>query len=92
MFFEKGAMRPKIAIFKVETYYPTILLLFLFDNRALVDFQKRNGHVCRPGAHFLFEYRVVVDFQIRNGLYLKSIVHPWVCEGGLVGGDGWRRR
>ena len=46
--------------------HPTILLLFLFDNRALVDFQIRNGHVCRPGAHFLFEYRVVVDFQIRN--------------------------
>ena len=85
-------MRPKIAIFKDEKYYPTILLLFLFDNRALVYFQIRNVHVCRPGAHFLFEYRVVVDFQIRNELYLKSIVHPWVCEGGPVGGHARRGR
>ena len=41
--------------------HATILLLFLFDNRAWVDVQIRNGDVCCPGAHSLFEYRVVIS-------------------------------
>ena len=40
---------------------PCNLLLFLFDNRAWVDVQIRNGDVCCPGAHSLFEYRVVIS-------------------------------
>ena len=39
---------------------------FLFENRALVDFQEKNEQFIDRGAHFLFENRSLVDFQIGN--------------------------
>ena len=46
--------RPAPAAGKFERFqlkiHPTVGSLFLFENRPLVDFQIRNGHVWRPAA------------------------------------------
>ena len=57
---------------------------FLFENRSLIDFQRGNGHVCRPGAYSSFGYRVVVDFQRVNEQVGALLTQMTIFQDGLA--------